>query len=270
MKLYLVFDSALLKADRKLDVLVSYAEGQRTIASALGIAESAFLDSGAFSAWKRNTKIDLLKYCDFVNEHSERFDLVAGLDVIGNVKESRKNYAIMRRMCRRVILPTHHIGSPDSDLQSLLAEGWTYIALGGMVGILKSADRGKLWSSLSRKFELIQSYKGVRVHGFGCNWLKLLIGFPWDSVDATTYKVGTMYGKVLGGLRGGLAQVETSKALSAALDGAVSPETALVALKKAKRSDAAVDIANAIELLKTVQIINEVKHAKARAQDMQL
>lgn len=90
-----------------------------------------FLDSGAYSAFSRGEKIDIDEYIKFIQKYQNNIKIYAGLDVIGNYIETRKNLEYMESKGLKP-LPTFHFGSPLSELERMI-DKYDYIALGGLV-----------------------------------------------------------------------------------------------------------------------------------------
>jgi hypothetical protein len=75
-----------------------------------------------------------------------------------------------------------HYGEDFGWLRRLIADGEPYIGLGGTVGI---RDKSLLRPWLTRCFDLIPS--STKVHGFGLASARLVMKFPWTSVDTGTW-----------------------------------------------------------------------------------
>lgn len=167
----------------------------------------SFVDSGAFSAWTKGTKINTDMYISWLNKNDDRLDLFGQLDVIPgdrNQFTSRKdirksayetwiNYLYMRE---RVISPdkllyTFHVGEPKEYLKTALewkdsdGQPIPYIALGGLVGKPTEVRR----NFLNMCFNIIRASpnSNVKVHTFGMTERKLLEEFPITSADSTSW-----------------------------------------------------------------------------------
>lgn len=154
-----------------------------------------FLDSGAFSARSQGAKIDIQEYIQFIKEHEDVIDVYANLDVIGDAKATYKNQRTMEKAGLSP-LPVFHQGEKIWYLERYL-ERYDYIAFGGMVG----SNSGTLILWLDRIFQdFICDSRGlpkVKVHGFGLTSLKLMLRYPWYSVDSTSWvttgRMGSIY-----------------------------------------------------------------------------
>ena len=137
-----------------------------------------FLDSGAFSAFRKNISLDVHSYASYLEKEGHLWEVVANLDVIGNPIESIKNQKYLTDLKLNVI-PTFHHGEDFKYLHKMMDE-FSYIALGGMVFKNKWL-RG--W--LDACWKDLKNYKG-KVHGFGLTNFDLMARYPWESVDSTT------------------------------------------------------------------------------------
>lgn len=161
-----------------------------------------FLDSGAFSAWTQKTTVDIHEYIDFIKQHSEYIDMYANLDVIGiggkqpnekTAKLTLKNQEIMEAAGLHPI-PCFHFGEPYQYLQYYV-DNYEYLALGvaGNSGL-------KLMPWLDECFsKYICDDKGfplVKVHGFAVTSLKVMVRYPWYSVDSTSWVVNGRMGSI--------------------------------------------------------------------------
>ena len=167
-----------------------------------------FLDSGAYSAWTRGTKIDLDEYLEFIYANLDQIDVYASLDVIpgkpGQVatpaerdeaaEASWSNYIYMVDQGFDP-LPVYHYGEDLRFLERMLDFGCHYIGIGGLVGV--RAGPRQLW--LDRIFDRLTDDKGmpiVKTHGFGMTSIPLIFRYPWYSVDSTTWLKMSAYGAV--------------------------------------------------------------------------
>lgn len=167
-----------------------------------------FLDSGAFSAWSRGTKIDLDEYCEFIRANIDLLDVYASLDVIPGApgraattterneaaEQSWQNYLYMVKDGLSP-LPVYHYGEDQRFLDRMLAHGCDYIGIGGLVGIPGPSRRA--W--LDGVFTHITDAQGmpiVKTHGFGMTAVPLIFRYPWYSIDSTTWIKITASGSV--------------------------------------------------------------------------
>jgi len=153
--------------------------------------EPPFLDSGAFGAFTRGAKIDVLEYCQFIKSCKGRVAPVAGLDVIGDWRGSARNFDVMLAQGLHP-MPTFHANSPDHELRRLL--GLTdYLALGGVVGVHENDMRP--W--LDKCFRTIKDFWPKKIHVFGVMAQWALERYPFYSADSSSAVVGGGMGRVM-------------------------------------------------------------------------
>ncbi|MCK9524313.1 MAG: hypothetical protein M0R49_00075 [Limnochordia bacterium] len=154
-----------------------------------------FLDSGAFSAWSKGVQINIQEYIDFIKKHAASLTVYANLDVIGDPKATWKNQQIMEDAGLSP-LPIFHYGEDIKWLDRYLSKGYDYLALGGMVPV----STAKLYPWLDRLFsEKLTDPTGmpiIKVHGFGLTSLRLMMRYPWYSVDSTSWVMTARMGSI--------------------------------------------------------------------------
>lgn len=158
-----------------------------------------FLDSGAYSAWSRGTKIDLDEYVAFIKANIELLEVYACLDAIPGAPGrsatpaerieaaecSWQNYLYMVDEGLDP-LPVFHYGEDFKYLERILDYGCDYVGIGGLVGIPGPMRRA--W--LDRLFTRLTDKDGlpiVKTHGFGMTAVPLIFRYPWYSIDSTTW-----------------------------------------------------------------------------------
>lgn len=142
------------------------------------------LDSGAFSAYNSGTTIDLSAYiseCKRLMESDPTLTEIFSLDVIGDYKGTLKNTEKMWAAGVPAV-PCYHIGEPVDALK-YMAKNYPKIALGGVARV---RQKKKLeWTK--QCFARIWPKK---IHGFGFGTERAVLGFPFHSVDATSWEIG--------------------------------------------------------------------------------
>jgi hypothetical protein len=140
------------------------------------------MDSGAFSAHKTGTVIDIEKYidqCQGLMESDPTLTEVFSLDVIGDWRASEKNTELMWKRGIPAV-PTYHVGEPVGVLTAM-ASAYPKIALGGAVGYRhKDAWAKQCFAKIWPK----------KIHGLGFGAERSIMLLPWHSVDATNWEIG--------------------------------------------------------------------------------
>ncbi len=158
-----------------------------------------FLDSGAYSAWTKNTVIDLDEYCAFIRHNIDQIEAYACLDVIPGkpgrpasaaekvaaAEATWQNYCYMKDEGLDP-LPVFHYGEPWKYLDRMLTFGCSYIGVGGLVAV-PSKDRRAWLDDFFLRICDAEGYPTVKTHGFGMTALVLMFRYPWHSVDSTTW-----------------------------------------------------------------------------------
>lgn len=148
-----------------------------------------FLDSGAFTAFTKKKEIDLDAYCSFILDHIDLWNVIAGLDVIGDDIASYENQKIMEDEYGIVPLPCFHYGEDFKYLEKYVAE-YDYIAIGGLI----AAGNKNIKPFLDKCFsDYVCDKNGeakVNVHGFAMTSPVLMARYPWHSVDSSSWNYG--------------------------------------------------------------------------------
>lgn len=176
-----------------LPILESYAY-KSNVLEALRLTSDVFLDSGAYTALTQGRVIDLDEYIDFIKEHTDKVTVYAALDVIGDWRATLKNLDYMLKHGVNP-LPTFHYGEPIEILDRF--KEFPYIAIGG-ISKLRSIAGGDRW--LDNVWKHLTDKQGnimTKVHGFGVTSFTIMMDFPWESVDSTSWLVGGKYGQIL-------------------------------------------------------------------------
>jgi hypothetical protein len=155
-----------------------------------------FLDSGAFTAYAKGEEIKVEDYIEFIKKHERNLAVYANLDVIGDAEGTWHNQEAMEEAGLSPI-PVYHLGDEIKYLRRCLE--YDYFCLGGMAAQNKlGANRQDF---LDRCWNIIcdtPDRKPInKVHGFGMTSLKLMLRYPWYSVDSTTWVTLARTGKVL-------------------------------------------------------------------------
>lgn len=143
------------------------------------------MDSGAFSAYASGYEIDIDEYVDVSRERlstDAQCTAVFSLDVIGDWRASLKNYEYLRGKGIEVI-PTIHCGCEPWSVLTEYAASSNVVALGGLVRKSINIQRKFVEQCFARTWP-------HRLHGFGMGGEKLLMEFPFYSVDTASWVIG--------------------------------------------------------------------------------
>jgi hypothetical protein len=142
------------------------------------------MDSGAYSAWKSGTSIDLADYTALCRERlteDQTLREVFALDVVGDWRASVRNAEQMWAAGVPAI-PTFHHGEPEDVLLGL-ARDYPKVAIGGIVGLNPKAKQRFIEQCFARVWP-------KPLHGFGVGTKAHVMAVPWHSVDATNWEIG--------------------------------------------------------------------------------
>lgn len=159
-----------------------------------------FLDSGAFSAWTQKKPIDIHEYIEFIKLNKDMIDIYANLDGIpmkggtGEVMQNRVASAKLTLKNQRIMekaglhpLPCFHFGEPFEYLQYYV-DNYEYLAL-GVAGNKGTALIGWLNTCFQDYICDVNGMPKVKVHGFAVTSVKIMIMYPWYSVDSTSWAI---------------------------------------------------------------------------------
>lgn len=182
----------------------------------IGIIESHFLDSGAFTLWTKAARYaeeqkcgrwdyyetsEFWEYMDsyaaFVKEYAVAIDLYANVDVIPNPQLTWRNQKYLENKHKLSPVPVVHYTTDTKWLKRYMKAGYKIIGLGGLVGSTMKKDCQN-W--LDECFNIVcdnpDRLPKVKLHGFGVTSYKFLIRYPWWSVDSAAWAKIASFGGI--------------------------------------------------------------------------
>ena len=174
-------------------VMYSFANGARSWPGDLTVFSGVALDSGAYSVWRRRSRVDIGAYADYCLAMEDRLDWYANLDVIGDWRSTLRNQAALERRGLRPV-PVFHLGEPWGVLEDLVS-GYERVGIGRGPGMKFPA----LWPALEEVFSRYSDDEGAPLcmfHGFRMTERRVIARFPFESVDSTTWIAGLAYGEL--------------------------------------------------------------------------
>lgn len=195
-----------VKADRKLLLDYKSLKTERPHTMLM-------LDSGAFSVWNRGLSIEFREYLDFCLATRDLWDFIITLDRIPgspgrkNVSEGEREEcaAIGWERCEQMvkeglpkekIMPVFHQGEDLSWLERWVKAGY------GLLGVSPANDRTSkeriIWLDhcLSNLCHTDGSAR-VRFHGLAVTSPRLMLQYPWWSVDSASWCILAGYGHMV-------------------------------------------------------------------------
>jgi hypothetical protein len=149
-----------------------------------------FADSGAHSARTLGLHLDVDSYATWLRKWQHHFTVYANLDVIYGPQATWNNQRALEDHGLSP-MPVFHTGEPWSWLERYLEDGYTYIALGKLLG----NPWTKLRPWLAKAFRIAGDT--AVFHGFGLTSLKALAEFPFYSVDSSSWGSAYRYGELV-------------------------------------------------------------------------
>lgn len=178
----------IIDHDRAPPLLISYAfQRDWEKVRARTRCREWVLDSGAFTALSQGKPVDLtafIEYARATQAADQRLRAVFALDVIGDPVATLRNTERMWDAGVQAI-PCFHLGSDWRHLDEL--RRYPRIAIGG-------AARRHPGVKAQFAREVFRRVWPRRIHGFGFGSRRLVLGFPWHSVDASSWSVAVRYG----------------------------------------------------------------------------
>lgn len=147
-----------------------------------------------------NDRPDVREYLDryiaFIKEYDAKGQLMGyvNLDIIYSAEESWKNQQYMESHGLRPI-PVYHFGENFKWWQKYVQE-YDYIGIGGVAGGVTMEQFVRSLGDPAFKY-LWDTDPTTKVHGFAVTSNKLIIRYPFWSVDSTTWLKHAAYGNVM-------------------------------------------------------------------------
>lgn len=176
---------------------------------------SLFIDSGAYSLYTEKVQkskdrdkhkffetdefwsyVD--EYAEFLKSHKKDIDTYVNVDVLFKPESSWKVQKYLEDKYGLSPMPVIHFGAPLYWIEKYLNDPrYDYIGLGGSGQV--SSINFMPWADAV--FELIcdtpDRLPKVKVHGFALTSPRLMLRYPWYSVDSTSWLVFSRMGRVL-------------------------------------------------------------------------
>ena len=182
----------------------------------IGIVESHFLDSGAFTLWTKAAEYhkehggdrwcyyetdEFWEYMDnyaaFIKKYKIAIDLYANVDVIPNPQLTWRNQKYLEKKHGLNPVPVVHYPTNTKWLKRYMKAGYKIIGLGGLVGsTIKKSCRDWIDECFDIVCDSPDRLPKVKIHGFGVTAYKFLLRYPWWSVDSAAWDKIASYGGI--------------------------------------------------------------------------
>lgn len=181
--------------DYTMNMLWSYAYARNVdlhdFLPTLNVPQIRFFgDSGAHSARTLGIHIDVHDVARWAKSNEDTMTIYANLDVIGAPEQTLRNQKIMEEEYGLHPMPVFHTGEDWKYLEKYLEDGYTYIALGKLLGNSKKA----LLPWIAKAFHIAGD--AAVFHGFGLTVWDMLVRFPFYSVDSSSWGAAFRYGQL--------------------------------------------------------------------------
>jgi len=125
------------------------------------------LDSGAFSAWKKNIEISINDYIDYCKANKHKFYGMINLDVIGNAEKSFENFKTMKKAGLDVIPVFHRVAGKLDPIEHLIyyCKNSDYVALAGYALSQAKFQVREMINYTKQMFDIIPKDKKIHLLG---------------------------------------------------------------------------------------------------------
>lgn len=134
-------------------------------------------------------------YIDFLVENKDNIDVYSNLDVINNPVLTYKNQRLLEDAGLSPI-PVYHLGTDVKWLKRYI-DRYEYIALGGLIPNPTKVLIPILDEMFKKYLTDDKGFPRVKLHGFACTSMPLMLRYPWYSVDSTTCRKLAIYGSIV-------------------------------------------------------------------------
>ncbi|MFW6016114.1 MAG: hypothetical protein ACOCRK_06720 [bacterium] len=177
-------ENAAIIANKPNNLLISYYYWKRKFLNKfinkIGYKPNILLDSGAYSAEKKDKKLSVLNYIKYIKEHDDLINEYVSFDVIGDAELSYKFYKIMKYKNLNPI-PVYHYKANEKYLKKYIKDGNKLIALGNTVPVGNKKGVADWINYLYKKYD-------VDFHLLGSSSKKIINNCPQlRSFDSSSY-----------------------------------------------------------------------------------
>lgn len=193
------FLSDEIKAEETM-ILESFANIQDWIKPLIPRFKSFLLDSGAFTFMQSMKKYGNIDWCGYVDRYADfvklhKIDYFFELDIdsiIGLEKVEKLRERLEKRVGRQCI-PVWHLNRKKEYFIDM-CKTYSYVAIGGYV--IKEIKK-ETFEKIFPWFIKTAHQNNAKIHCLGYTSLDNLKKFHFDSVDSTTWTMGSRYGDIM-------------------------------------------------------------------------
>lgn len=160
-------------------------------------AKQATFDKYAWYRTKEFTQY-LDKYAQFIKQNEEHLTVYANVDAIFNPELTWEAQEYLENEHGIIPIPVIHFNTELKWLEKYLAKNYEYIALGGLG---QEANQSSYTRWADQAFDMICGQASrlpvTKVHGFAMTSHRLMMRYPWYSVDSTSWLKFASYGIII-------------------------------------------------------------------------
>lgn len=137
------------------------------------------------------------EYAEFLKVNKDGMDFYANVDVIFNPKMSWQVQKYLEDKHGLNPIPVIHYGTELKWIEKHLDAGYKFLGIGGL-GQEATANAYMLWAD--RLYEMLcdspDKLPCVKTHGFAMTSWKLMLRYPWYSVDSASWAKAAGFGNI--------------------------------------------------------------------------
>lgn len=164
----------------------------------VALPKNVMIDSGAFTFMEAPHKkqVDwaayIRRYAQFIKKHNIRLFFELDIDAVVGYPKVLELRALLKREAERKPIPVWHKSRGKDDFVALCKSDYEYIAIGGIAsGEIMPRDYVHLpW------FIDMAHKHGKKIHGLGMTSTTILQKCHFDSVDSSTWIVGSRFANI--------------------------------------------------------------------------
>lgn len=156
----------------------------KKVSELASVTSGLMIDSGAFTAWRKGSAIQLDAYSRFLLT-APVHEWAIALDVIGDAEASVANWRLMRQR-HPTIVPVWHEGDPVSILDE-------YASAGGLIGLGRIEGRRSDQKTLEFYDAAFNRHPDTMFHALGNANPMQLEPYPFYSFDSTGWQRDAAY-----------------------------------------------------------------------------
>ncbi|MCI2770677.1 hypothetical protein FH181_02715 [Staphylococcus warneri] len=179
--------------DKTLKKLFAYIKSDK--------CRTFILDSGAFTYMESAKVSDKLiyddfeqyvrDYCDFINKWDIQHFVEMDIDLVVGIKQVEKYRATIERLTGKPVIPVFHRERGEEYFHQMCRD-YDYVAVGGLVGTTYARQH----YHYLQWFIDVAHNNNAKIHGLGFTSVEGLKKYNFDTVDSTSWLVGSRFATI--------------------------------------------------------------------------